>query len=390
MDKNNTAILVVDDDSSMSGFLSRALERRGFAPIVAGSAEEFLDKVQLAPFELALIDVNLPGMDGITLTRKIKAGACTCDIIIMTGAPDLETAIGALKAGAYDFLVKPFSEEMLQLTVERCLQKRKLSLELADTKAARDELLDAYSQLQALERMKDSFLSVVGHELKTPLTKILSGLEIIKDTGPAGVPDTIINAAQTGALRLNDILDDILSYTASKNSTCPSQSSAADPADLIDKAVEELRPVFREYNASALTFFPATALSINSEPEKLTLAIKHLIKNAVIFGPPGGVVKITLAESPRGILLGVEDAGIGIPEDKLKAVYDTFYQVADYMTRKSGGLGLGLALVKRITEECRGKIEVKSALGKGTTFTLIFPKKKNQCPAPAEGGHVNG
>jgi len=382
MDKNNTAILIVDDDSSISGFLSRALERRGFAPTVAGSAEEFLGKLLLEPFELALIDVNLPGMDGITLTKEIKTRAGTCDIIIMTGDPDLENAVGALKAGAYDFLIKPFSDEMLNLTVERCLQKRKLSLELTSTKAARDELLAAYAQLQALEKMKDAFLSVIGHELKTPLTKILSGIEIIKDSGPSGAPEAIINAAQTGALRLKGIIDDILAYTASKNSICPAQPTAADAAGLVKKAVEELEPVFKEYNASALTFLPETAPTINCEPEKLTVAIKHLIKNAVTFGPPGGVVKITLVENAGGIRLSVEDAGIGIPEEKLNAIYDPFYQVADYMTRKSGGLGLGLALVKQIAETCKGRIEVKSSVGKGTTFTLIFPKKENQCPAP--------
>lgn len=389
MDKNNTAILIVDDDSSMSGFLSRALERRGFAPTVAGSAEEFLNKVLLEPFELALIDVNLPGMDGITLTRKMKAMSCTCDIIIMTGEPNLENAIGAIKAGAYDYLTKPFSDEMLRLTVERCLQKRKLSLELTDTKAARDEILAAYTQLQSLEKMKDAFLSVIGHELKTPLTKILSGIEIIKNSGPAGAPEAIIDAAQTGALRLHEIIDDILSYTASNSSTCPAQLSTTEPTDLIKKAIRELEPLFKEHAAAALTFFPETAPTINCEPEKLTLAIKHLIKNAVTFGPPGGIVKITLAENAGGIRLSVEDAGIGIPEEKLNAIYNPFYQVADYMTRKSGGLGLGLALVKQITETCKGRIEVKSSVGKGTTFTLVFPDKKNQCPA-TEGDHING
>ncbi|MDO8804281.1 MAG: response regulator [Elusimicrobiota bacterium] len=382
MEKNKTAILIVDDDNSMSGFLSRALESRGFAVTPARSAEEFLDKVLLEPFELALIDVNLPGMDGITLTKEIKARAGTCDIIIMTGDPNLENAIGAIKAGAYDFLIKPFSDEMLNLTVERCLQKRKLSLELTNTKTARDEILAAYSQLQSLEKMKDAFLSVIGHELKTPLTKILSGLEIIKDSGAAGAPEAIINAAQTGALRLQDIINDILAYTASKNSVCPALPSAADAADLIKKAVEELAPVFKAHNASALTSFPETAPTINCEPERLTVAIKHLIKNAVTFGPPGGVVKITLVENAGGIRLSVEDAGIGIPAEKLNAIYDPFYQVADYMTRKSGGLGLGLALVKQIAETCKGKIEVKSAINKGTTFTLVFPNKKNQCPAP--------
>ena len=164
MEENKTAILIIEDDSSMSGFLGRALESRGFAVTAARSAEEFLSKVLLEPFELALIDVNLPGMDGITLTREIKARACTCDIIIMTGDPNLENAIGAIKAGAYDYLVKPFSDEMLHLTVERCLQKRKLSLELTNTKTARDEILAAYSQLQALEKMKDAFLSVVDRK----------------------------------------------------------------------------------------------------------------------------------------------------------------------------------------------------------------------------------
>ena len=381
MEENKTAILIIEDDSSMSGFLGRALESRGFAVTVARSAEEFLGKVLLEPFELALIDVNLPGMDGITLTKEIKARACTCDIIIMTGDPNLENAIGALKAGAYDYLVKPFSDEMLRLTVERCLQKRKLSLELTNTKAARDEILAAYSQLQALEKMKDAFLSVIGHELKTPLTKILSGIEIIKDSGTAGAPEAIIDAAQTGALRLREIIDDILAYTASRNSICPPQLSEADAVDLIKKTIKELELVFKEHNASALTFFPGTAPTINCEPEKLTVAIKHLIRNAVTFGPPGGVVKIALVENACGIRLSVEDAGIGIPEEKLNAIYDPFYQVADYMTRKSGGLGLGLALVKQITETCKGRIEVKSSVGKGTTFSLIFPKKENQCSA---------
>ena len=382
MTENKTSILIIEDDSAMSGFLRRSLESRGFETTAAGSAEEFLGKVLLDPFDLALVDINLPGMDGITLTKKIKAMSSSCDMIIMTGDPNLENAIGAIKAGAYDYLIKPFSDDMLHLTVNRCLQKRKLSLELTNTRAAKDEILAAYSQLQALEKMKDAFLSVIGHELKTPLTKILSGLEIIKDSGTAGAPEAIVNAAQAGALRLSEVIDDILAYTASKSSTCPAQLAPADAGGLIKNAVEELKPFFEEHNATAQAILPGTPQTINCEPEILTLAIKHLVKNAVIFGPPGGVVKITLAEKAGDIRLSVEDAGMGIPAEKLKAIYDPFYQGADYMTRKSGGLGLGLALVKQITEAYKGKIEIRSSIGKGTTFTLVFPKKEEQCPAP--------
>ena len=221
-----------------------------------------------------------------------------------------------------------------------------------------------------------AFASTIGHELKTPLAIILTGIEIIKGSGSAGAPEEVINAAQTSAQRLGEIIEDILAYTTSTNSTGPAQLSAADPADLIKKAVAELKPLLKDHGASALTYFPETALTINCEPEKLTLAIKHLIKNAVVFGPAGGVVKIKLAESAGEIRLSVEDTGIGIPEEKLEGLYDTFYQVADYMTRKSGGLGLGLALIKQITEAGKGKIEVRSVVGKGTTFTLVFPKIK--------------
>jgi signal transduction histidine kinase len=381
MKSAKTAVLVVEDDISMSGFLSRSLAARGFEVTAASSAEEFMSKVLLEPFELALVDINLPGMDGITLTREIKAMGSTCDVIIMTGDPNIENAIGAIKAGAYDFLVKPFSDEMLHLTVERCLQKRKLSLELTATTAARDELLAAYAQLQTLEKMKDAFLSVIGHELKTPLTKILSGLELIKDSGAAAALEPVLNAAQSGALRLEEVINDILAYTASEKSACSSEVSRADPAVLVNRAVAELAPLFKEHSVSAVTSFPKAAQTLNCDPEKVALAIKHLVKNAVAFSKPGCVVKITLEESAGRLRLSVEDAGAGIPQEKLKTIYDPFYQAADYMTRKSGGLGLGLALVKQIAEANKGSVEVKSAVGKGTTFTLVFPRPENQCAA---------
>ena len=273
MKSSKTAVLVVEDDISMSGFLSRSLVSRGFEVATARSAEEFMSKMLLEPFELALVDINLPGMDGITLTKEIKAMGSTCDIIIMTGDPNVENAIAAIKAGAYDFLVKPFSDEMLRLAVDRCLQKRKLSLELTAAAAARDELLAAYAQLQALEKMKDAFLSVIGHELKTPLTKILSGLELIRESGAAAPPVAVINAAEAGALRLGEVIDDILAYTASEKPACPSEVSPADPAALIMRAVAELAPLFKERSVSAVTAFPKAALALNCEPEKMALAI---------------------------------------------------------------------------------------------------------------------
>jgi len=120
---------------------------------------------------------------------------------------------------------------------------------------------------------------------------------------------------------------------------------------------------------------------------KTSRILRLLSRQGVVFtgrdildiGCGTGIYALTLAEKAGDIRLSVEDAGMGIPAEKLKAIYDPFYQVADYMTRKSGGLGLGLAVTKQITEACRGRIEVSSSVGKGTIFTLIFPQKENQC-----------
>ncbi len=376
MEKHKTNILIVDDDAAVTRFLSRALASRGFGTLTAGSAEEFISRISREPFDLALIDINLPGMNGITLTKIIKETAFACDVIIMTGDPNLENAIGALKAGAGDFLTKPFSEEMLGIVVERCLEKRMLSAELANTKAA-------YAQQQSLENMKNTFMSVICFELKTALTAILNGIEKIKTGEAKGTPEAVINAAEAGALRLAEVIEDILVYTTSKNPANPLHLSAADPSDLVKKAVKELEPLFKEQLSSALMSLPETALAINCEPEKMTLAIKHLIKNAVVFDSPGGVVKITLAETAGDIRLSVKDTGIGMPKERLEEIYDTFSQVdtvsqvTDFLSRKSGGLGLGLALVKQITEACKGKIEVVSSIDEGTIFTLIFPKAES-------------
>ena len=127
------------------------------------------------------MDINIAGPDGIALTKCIKSMAPQCDVLVITGDATSDNAILAIKAGAYYFLTKPFPDDYLKAAVDRCLKKRRVSSELNTISVAQEELSAAYSQLKGAERMKEAFLAVRGHELRTPLAKIIGGVSALED-----------------------------------------------------------------------------------------------------------------------------------------------------------------------------------------------------------------
>ena len=157
-------ILVVDDDQRLRNICSRLLSATGHKITVAVTGDEAAGRLS-ENFDIVLTDMKMPGcVDGNELTRRVRSGTSS-DVIIMTGNPELETTIQALRDGAYDYLIKPFSEETLQYAIRRCLDKRELSKELAREKRLRAELDRAYTELSTMERMRDTFGQFVTPEV---------------------------------------------------------------------------------------------------------------------------------------------------------------------------------------------------------------------------------
>ncbi|KKT91440.1 MAG: Response regulator receiver sensor signal transduction histidine kinase [Parcubacteria group bacterium GW2011_GWF2_45_11] len=367
-------VLIVDDDDDLSKVLLRSLRVEGYEAVGSSTAEEALALAMSGTYEIILTDINLPGMEGLALLAKIKNLIPSCDVIMMTGDPTLENAVKAMGAGAYDFLIKPFSNETLFFTLKRCIEKRSLSSEMQTIKAYQEELSSAYSQLKSLDRMKDSFLSTIGHELKTPLTPIIGGLELLAAGTDRAIPPEIINGMRRGAARLEEIIDDLLAYAGMKSEKEPSQCGPAAIMEIVQRAVEEILPKASELGIVIRAEYPSTKAVVSGDRGRIFLAVKSLIRNAVFFNRPQGSVCVEVRETPTGVSIRVEDTGEGIPQEYLKSIYDPFYQVADYLTRKRGGLGLGLAIVKQAAESHKGHVKVSSIPGKGSVFTLILPK----------------
>lgn len=384
MNIGDVSIIVVDDDEGMLGLLRRALGGAG-AFAAYSDSEGFLKEARLRDCDIVITDINLPGAhDGIALTRHVRAAAPQCDVLVMTGEATLDNALAAMKAGAYDFLKKPFTVDYLESALDRCVEKRRMSAELRALKAAQEELTAAYSQLKSSERMKEAFLSVIGHELRTPLAKILAGTELLRGSS-GGRNDAILDAVAAGAADLDTVIDSLILYADLRKEDAPSRLEPVDLEAVARSVAEELSGKAAE-NGVSLTFAgPGTGAVVNGEPLLLRNAVKRLGQNAIAFNIKGGRAEISVADGPDSASVTVVDSGIGIPEELVSGLGTPFYQIADHMTRKTGGLGLGLAIVKQVVESHNGTFSVRNREGGGTAFTVSFLKKKTSSVPPSAG-----
>lgn len=365
------SIIAVDDDEVILGVLGRMLSGAKSFKAFA-TAEGFLAGAELGTCDLLLMDLNIAGADGLALTRRVKALAPHCDVVVITGEATLDNALAAIRAGAYDFVTKPFSDEYLLSTVERCLEKRRISSELSAVKAAQKELSAAYAQLRAVERMKEAFLSVIGHELRTPLAKILAGAEALEDAGDGEARLGLLGAVKRGASELRETIENLILYADSRKTPVP---AACDVMDLGALAAEVCAGLSEKAAAAGVKITvrsPGEKALITGEMALVREAVRQLVLNAIRFNREGGSVEVRVSRTPEATSVMVSDTGPGIPAELLSGLGNPFYQVADYLTRKSGGLGLGLAIVKNVAEAHKGRVVVRNAPGGGTAFTAAF------------------
>ena len=372
---DTVSVILVDDDEGVTRLFSRILSGE-YSISVFASAEEFFSKAELKGCDIIFADVNLPGLSGIDLIRRVKAASPQCDAVIITGEPTLDNAVAALKAGAYDFLTKPFTADQLLAVTNRCLERRRLSAELAAVKQMQEELSAAWSQLQSSERMKEAFLSVIGHELRTPLAKILMGTSLIEPGTPP--PSAVISAIKTGAESLHAVIEDLIAYSDSQKEPGPKECREIDLNEVVKQICAELSP--RAEQAGVLLsaiYYPGKAVVTGYSPN-IAKAVRHLVLNAIVFNHAGGKAEVEISRSGDGTRVAVKDTGMGIPEGLISGLGNPFYQVADYLTRKTGGLGLGLAIAKHVAEAHKGSLAITSVPGQGTVFALAF-RNINPC-----------
>ncbi len=251
------------------------------------------------------------------------------------------------------------------------------------------ELEAVNRRMGELNQLKSAFLSAVSHELRTPLTSIRAYLDSLReDLDRPGLEAQLrfVGILDEESRRLSDLIDSILSFSHLERGSDPMEFKALDVRGPLTTATAALLPMAEAKKVSLQTVIASADIHIEADLELLKQLILHLGGNAIKFTAPGGAVRITADADDRGLVLTVEDTGIGISEDQLDRIFERFYQVDQSLVRRFGGTGLGLALCKSIAEVHGGGIEVRSAIGEGSTFTARLPRRAPNRAHKVQGG----
>jgi len=235
------------------------------------------------------------------------------------------------------------------------------------------------SQRQALDRMKDEFVSTVSHELRTPLTSIRGSLGLLS-TGLLGEVNekaaNLLRIAVNNSDRLVRLINDILDLERMESGRAPLSFRTCSLSELAQQAIEAVTPVAD--SASVRLVLRASAVEFVADPDRLQQVMTNLLSNAIKFSPPDSTVTVSIEQSEEGVSLSVADEGRGIPADKLETIFDRFQQVDASDSRQKGGTGLGLAICRTIVDQHGGRIWAEQNPARGSIFRMFLPADPQQ------------
>lgn len=382
---DDSKILIVDDEERLRISLGKMLSLDGFAVSTASDGQEGLDSLMDNPCDLVIVDLVMPGRDGMWLIREIKERKIDVGIIVATGYGTVDLAVNAMKLGAWDFIQKPVDYDLMKMVAERALERVRLVRDKAEAekriKLQNEELKKINKKLKDLDKLKTNFLSKAVHELRSPLTVIACGLEIVREEleerGDAEMQQYLEHAiAFTNSMV--KIVNDMLDINMIVSGKIHLERVKGDFVSVVKGTAEGILPFFRKEGLVLEINIPERMIEAEFSRDRIMQVLTNLLSNAAKFTTEGGKVIVSVDDGADDIVCSVHDTGQGIPAEDLDSVFEEFFQVKRGDKR---GAGLGLSICKKIIESHGGRIWVESELGKGTTFYFSIPKhfsRKNE------------
>ncbi len=376
-------VLVVDDEPEIVQEEVELLCRAGFVCEAAGDARAAIDKIVAQPeIAVAVVDIKMPVMSGLEMARHLRdtlPPERDLALIVATGHAGVAESIAALKLGALDFLTKPFAPEHLVHAVGRAVETVRLRrLERDFTAQLQDRLDRRTDELVRACRVKDTFLSLISHELLTPLTTIVGASDIIAAEHQAAGDNTSQphnKAISEAAAKLVRIVETILELVDLNAGELVLERSDFDVRDMIGELVEAFQPRVVAASQRLKVDIAANLPRICGDQERIKQAVGNLIENAIAiaFSSPDGEIRLSVEPAGDGIALSVADRGKGMSAEQRAAAFKPFWQADGGADKEVYGLGLGLTLARLFTELHGGEIALTSAPSEGTTVTMTLP-----------------
>ena len=370
-------VLVVDNRLVSRKLLVRQLRARGFKAEGAGNGDACLRRLeQEEPPEVILLDLTPPAMSGLEALRHLRLRwpkDLLPVIAVMAARTGSGQVIAALEAGANDCVVKPVDLAVLIARMQVSLDMRRLMVE---RESVGRSLEAARREAEAANAAKDRFVAVVSHELRAPLMPMLLAAEgLEEDPGLSFQQRERVTLIRRNVELQSRLVNELLDLTRIARGKIELTLAETDAERIVREVLDTLAGELHAKQMTVSLRLRAPDHRVLADPVKLQQVLWNLIQNALKFTPPAGRITIGSASAGRGrLLLKVIDTGIGIEADVLPRIFDPFEQGGRDMTRKYGGLGLGLAISRSLAEAQGGTLEARSAgRGRGTTFTLELP-----------------
>ncbi|MFN8388838.1 MAG: response regulator [Bdellovibrionota bacterium] len=384
----NPVILHLEDSDLDAEFIRHRLDKEGFVGqlIRARERDEFLSFLASdAAMHLILSDYELPTIHGSEVLDLVRQHRPDLPLIFVSGALGEEVAVAMLKDGATDYILK-HRLERLTSAIERALaeasektERRRVERELMASQEQIARLLEAERAARAeAERaghVKDEFLATLSHELRTPLNAILGYARLIRSSKIS--PEKRDEAAETierNARLQAQLIEDLLDMNRIISGKLRLDVQQIDLPEIIEAALETVRPSADSRGIRIQKMIDPYAGPVRGDSARLQQVVWNLLSNAIKFTPKEGKIQVSLERVSSHLEVSVADTGMGIEPAFLPHVFDRFRQADASTTRKHGGLGLGLSIVKHLVELHGGTVRAKSpGAGQGATFTVVLP-----------------
>ncbi len=366
-------ILLADDNADMREYARRLLGEH-FAVEAVADGRAALEAARQRRPELIISDIMMPNLDGYGLLKALRADdeLCTVPVILLSARAGEEARIEGLNAGADDYIVKPFSSRELLVRAGSLIKSADIH------RRAREMLHEA-------DARKDEFLATLSHELRNPLAALRTSLQLLKLETPSaansGLPLEIMDRQVAHLVRL---VDDLLEVSRITRGNVELRKGPISLEVALNNALETSSPLIRAGSHLLNVTLPAESIVVDADPVRLAQVFGNLLNNAAKYSDSGGTISVTARREGQEAVVAIQDTGDGIEPKQLPQLFKFFSRGQSSDRRHQSGLGIGLALVRRLVEMHGGQVEAASdGLGLGSCFTVRLPICETHPLSPA-------
>ena len=370
-------VLHIEDDPNNRRLVQKLLGAAGHQVIEAEGGVEGIQLARDAVPDLVLVDINIPDLDGYEVTLRLRGipSLQQVPIVAITAEGDRDST---LAVGCDGFIAKPIDAARFAGTIERFLQGHREWANDASDRLLRErsqkiverlekkivELSETNQRLEDVARLRREFLQNVSHELATPMTPVVGYLRLLlkEELGPlTDLQRKCLTSIESSTQRLRSVVDTLLDVSSLETGRMHYYARDYDFSQVARNAIDQVRPKLAERDVTLVERVPKVPMPARGDPDKLLRAMVHVLDNACKFTPTGGEVAVEVRpEGEDHLLFGVADSGPGVRPEHIARIMQPFYQVDGSVTRDHGGVGLGLAFARRVTEALGGGIEISS------------------------------